>query len=235
MFISICDDDVIILEQLQKYLKEFFTESNLAVPETKCYSSGVKLLSAHDKPDIVFLDIEMPGLNGIFTGKELKQKNPDIIIFIITSYPEYLDDAMSFNVFRYLSKPLDKQRLFKNLRDAIKLYNSCFVKVVIEVKQKTYIIPSSDIVLAEADGHKCTIHTTSNHYETANTIHYWLDKLNMPCFFQTHRSFIINFKYVSGYDHFSVSLYNNKFKACLARRKYNNFREAYLLYLESTR
>lgn len=142
---------------------------------------------------------------------------------------------MSFNVFRYLSKPLDKQRLFRNLKDAIKLYSSCSMKVVVESKQKTYIVSSSDIVLAETDRRKCTIHTTIGSYETTNTIQYWLNKLDMPCFFQTYRSFIINFGYVSGYDHFSVNLYNDKFKACLARRKYKSFKKSYLLYLESAR
>ena len=66
----------------------------------------------------------MPGLNGIYVGKELKEKNKNTIIFIITSYVEYLDDAMRFHVFRYLSKPLDKQRLFQNMKDAIQLYKS---------------------------------------------------------------------------------------------------------------
>ena len=60
--------------------------------------------------DIVFLDIEMPGMNGIYVGNELKSQNRNIIIFVVTSYSEYLDEAMRFHVFRYLSKPLDKQR-----------------------------------------------------------------------------------------------------------------------------
>jgi two-component system LytT family response regulator len=57
----------------------------------------------------------MPGLDGIYVGNELKKKEKDIIIFIITSYSEYLDEAMRFHVFRYLSKPIDRQRLFRSL------------------------------------------------------------------------------------------------------------------------
>lgn len=75
MYIAIYDDDLLIIEQVQQYLTEFFIKNNLAVPEIICYSSGEELLSAQNLPDILFLDIEMPGLDGIFTGRELKQKN----------------------------------------------------------------------------------------------------------------------------------------------------------------
>ena len=94
------------------------------------------LADAMDK-DIVFLDIEMPGLNGIYVGNELKNKNPNIIIFIVTSYSEYLDDAMRFHVFRYLSKPVDPNRLFRNLKDAIELYNTTVTKIPIETKKRS--------------------------------------------------------------------------------------------------
>lgn len=70
------------------------------------------------------LDVEMPGFDGIYVGNELKKQNESVIIFIVTSYLEYLDAAMRFHVFRYLSKPIDKQRLFQNLDDALELYYS---------------------------------------------------------------------------------------------------------------
>ena len=96
------------MEQLEKYVIEFFKSRKLKSPEIQCYSNGEALLSDAGSKDIVFLDIEMPGLDGIYVGRQLKEENKDIIIFILTSYVEYLDDAMRFHVFRYLSKPLDK-------------------------------------------------------------------------------------------------------------------------------
>ena len=66
----------------------------------------------------------MPGMNGIYVGNELKKSNPAVIIFIVTSYSEYLDEAMRFHVFRYLSKPLEQQRFFRNMQDAVNLYHT---------------------------------------------------------------------------------------------------------------
>ena len=60
-----------------------------------------------------------------------EKRNPDIIIFIVTSFLEYLDEAMRFHVFRYLTKPIDKQRLFRNLKDALQLYLSDNAKIAV--------------------------------------------------------------------------------------------------------
>ena len=60
----------------------------------------------------------------VYKRQVLKERNKNIIIFVVTSYSEYLDEAMRFHVFRYLSKPLEKQRLFRNLKDACLLYTS---------------------------------------------------------------------------------------------------------------
>ena len=80
----------------------------------------------------------MPGMNGIYVGNELKKANRNVIVFVVTSYSEYLDEAMRFHVFRYLSKPLDKQRFFRNLKDALAYYNSITLKIPVETKQAVY-------------------------------------------------------------------------------------------------
>ena len=81
----------------------------------------------------------MPGMNGIYVGNELKKANNNIIIFIVTSYSEYLDEAMRFHVFRYLSKPLDKQRFFRNMKEAVDLYNTITVKIPFPAKADSLV------------------------------------------------------------------------------------------------
>ena len=121
MRVILCDDDTEVLAQLQRYVTEFFKSLGGALPEFAVYSSGDELLKNETGADIAFLDVEMPGLNGIHVGTRLKELSPKIKIFIVTSYPDYLDEAMRFNVFRYLSKPIDKNRLFRNLKDGVSI------------------------------------------------------------------------------------------------------------------
>ena len=233
MRILICDDDVLIKERLQKYITDFFRNNNLKCPEILAFDSGEALLADKGAKDIIFLDVEMPGVSGIYTGNELKKQNPNAIIFIVTSYMEYLDEAMRFQVFRYLSKPIDKQRLFRNLKDAIKLYHTFAHKIPIETKGGVYCVLSSDIICIEATERKVIIHTPDSDFESVHNIQYWVDQLSDHCFFPSHRSFIVNMKYVDNFDHTLIHLYDQKFAAYLTRRKYTQFKNAYLLYIES--
>lgn len=235
MRILICDDDRDIVEQLQKYVIDFFKTKKLDTPEIQCYDSGDALLSDTGSKDIVFLDIEMPGLNGIYVGRKLKESNRNIITFIVTSYVEYLDDAMRFHVFRYLSKPLDKQRLFQNMKDAIQLYNSANIKIPVETKEGIYTCTASEIIFIEAMGRAITVHTLSRDFSALQKMEHWSRTLDMPCFFQPHRSFIINMKHVTDFNHSLIHLYHGQYTVYLARRKYSGFKSAYFLYLESAR
>lgn len=235
MRIVICDDDILFVQQLQAYLCEYFQGLEISHPEISCFYDGGTLLRDTGDKDIVFLDIEMDGIDGICAGSALKKSYPDSIIFIVTSFAEYLDDAMRFHVFRYLSKPLDRQRLFRNLKDAVRIYMASTVRLAIETREGVHTIPASEIVCVEAHGRMVTVHTVHGDYQSVNTMRYWADMLHENCFYQTHKSFIVNMEHVSDFDHTLVSLCHNRFQAYLTRRKYSGFKEAYLLYLESTR
>ncbi len=68
------------------------------------------------------------------SGNTLRERYPNILIFIVTSFMEYLDDAMRFHVFRYLSKPIDRQRLFRNLDDALAQYHASSKRLLLKPK-----------------------------------------------------------------------------------------------------
>ena len=234
MRILICDDDSLVVEQLQKYIRNFFKNISLKCPEIACFSDGESLLADTGEKDILFLDIEMPGINGIYVGNELKRANDNIIIFVVTSYSQYLDDAMRFHVFRYLSKPLDIHRFFRNMKDAIDLYTTLAINLPIETKQGVHTLPASSVIAVEAQGRKVTVHTTLCDFESVHNMQYWLELLPKNLFFQTHRSFIINFEHVTNFDRNLIYM-TAGLSAYLTKRKYSLFKEAYLLYLESTR
>ena len=105
MRILICDDDKIFVSALRQNITECFEKLEIADYEIAEYYLGEDLLNDKGDKDIVFLDIEMPGKNGIYVGNKLKETYPKAIVIIVTSFSEYLDDAMKFSVFRYFNKP----------------------------------------------------------------------------------------------------------------------------------
>lgn len=235
MRIIFCDDNVEILDQLQKYVCEFFKGLGGSMPDFAAYSSGDELLAKETYADIAFLDVEMPGRSGIHVGARLKEINPKIKIFIVTSYPDYLDEAMRFQVFRYLSKPIDKNRLFRNLKDAMYQYNMDTKDIPIATMDGIIVLPAERIVCAEAIQRKSDIYTLDGVFQSPNGIDYWRTALSLPCFYFTYRSFIVNMKYVYEIKKDIVLLkYGGQVKeAYLARRRYSEFSSKYLMYLES--
>ena len=235
MRIAICDDDRLFSCQLDKCLQEYFKQAHIKCPEIAVFDSGEELLSDAGKKDLVFLDMEMQGLNGIYVGKELKDTDKNVIIFVVTAYAEYLDEAMRFNVFRYLSKPLDKNRLFRNMKDALRLYNSFDEKTAVETREGIFTVNLSDIILVEAKEKKVFVHTVSGVFQSIHNMEYWENCLNSRSFYRTHKSFIVNLKYVSSFNRTAINLYDSPIDVYLTRRKYGGFKEAYLLYLEGAR
>ncbi|MDO4294237.1 MAG: LytTR family DNA-binding domain-containing protein [Eubacteriales bacterium] len=233
MQILICDDDELFIQQLQRYIALFFKQRHLSCPNILSFTSGEKLLSYPGKIDILFLDIEMPGMNGIYIGNVLKQRNEKTIIFVVTSYSEYLDEAMRFHVFRYLSKPLEKRRLFRNLKDAISLYHSASATIAVETRHEVVMFPSSEIIAIEAVGRNVTVHTTRGDYVSIRNMQHWIETLPQSCFAQSHRSFIVNFQHVCSFNHDTIRLADGNLSAYLTKRKYTEFKNAYFLYLES--
>ena len=232
MRIVICDDELLIREQIEKYLIEYFKKHSLAQPEYASFCSGEELLKCNEKVDIAFLDVEMPGRSGTIIGKQLIERNPKCLVFIVTSYMDYLDEAMEFRVFRYLSKPIDKNRLFRNMNQAIVQYRNTTRQITIQTKEEAFVINESDIICVEARDKKIYIHTINGQYEAIQKMPFWVEKLNSGCFFQTHRSFIVNMKYVSAYNDSLVYLHAGSIKAYLTRRKYKQFKDSHLLYME---
>ena len=235
MRILFCDDDSDILTQLQDYVAEYFAHIGGFLPEYEAYTSGELLLEKETSADIVFLDVEMPGLSGIHVGAELKKRNPSCKIFIVTSYPDYLDEAMRFQVFRYLSKPIDKNRLFRNLKDAIYQHTMETREYPVITETGMVVLRADEILCVEATQRKCLLHTTRGIYVSNETMEYWKKTLSLACFYATHKSFIINMRYVCEIQKDTILLrYDGVEKeAYLAKRKFTQFKDAYLFYLGS--
>ncbi len=238
-----CDDDPAVPAQLEAALREYFDGRSLPQPEYISYTSAGAMLSelcrfGAPRPDIAFLDVEMPGISGIEAGARLQAVYPYIKIFILTSHADYLDDAMRFHVFRYLSKPLEKSRLFRNMDDALYQLTVDTRPVLIETAGKSVTRCAQEIIMAEAQGRRVIIHTLDGSYESTQGMKYWESLLDIGSFYRPHRSYIINMKYVRSFSSTLITLNTPngvQYTAYLARRRCQEFKNAYMLYVEASR
>ena len=84
--IAICDDDRSVTEQLSEWIKEYFVSTHLTEPDIYEFDNGEDLIKSEVKYDFVFLDIVIPGMNGINIGRRLLEQNEECMIYIITAY-----------------------------------------------------------------------------------------------------------------------------------------------------
>lgn len=191
MNIAICDDDSSFRNSLEKHLRTYFDERSISLNFFN-FSCGEELLESTILFDLVFLDIEMGEINGINTGKELKSRNPHNIIFVITSYENYLDDAFKINAFRFLQKPLNIVRLYKALDDAAELINNDII-VFYDMKSASNVrIYTNDIIFVEIEKKKIRIVTVNDTYYSNEKIATWRNRLNGISFVCPHSSYITN-------------------------------------------
>lgn len=239
MNIFICDDNEADIAQIRSYTKIYFAMEPYD-PLVKGFTSGDDLLNDPLIPDIVFLDIEMPGLNGINTATELIKRNPSVLIIIVTSHLDYLDDAMKIHVFRYLTKPVEKKRLSRSLADAVKIYAEANATAIVYTRRHGPIaLKKSDIICIEAEGRYSYVYTKDDKIDSVNSLSEWMNVLaginKSYNFFQVHRSFIINMNYITNYSPTELSLSNGFMTIPLARRKRVEFKRQYLRHLERIR
>ena len=93
MNVLICDDDLKIVQQIKNFLLKLSKQSTYNFDIT-CFSNGDSILDKQIKTDFAFIDIEMPGVNGLSVTKHLQTLNPNIIVFIVTSFQTILDKGI---------------------------------------------------------------------------------------------------------------------------------------------
>lgn len=129
MKILVVDDEKLQLLRLEESVKNVLKDS-----EVVAYTNPLKALeeNKNNQIDITFLDIEMPGLNGIMLAKKLKSINPKINIIFVTAYDNYAIDAMQIHASGYISKPVNESKVQKEvdgLRYPIELHTSKKLKI----------------------------------------------------------------------------------------------------------
>ncbi|MGN0005544.1 MAG: LytR/AlgR family response regulator transcription factor [Candidatus Gastranaerophilaceae bacterium] len=228
MNIAICDDDREYIKNIENYVNLYFENKSI---DFKCskFENGENLLSSNQDFDILFLDIELGDSNGIEIAKEMQARDKHTVILIVTSYHQYLDDAMDINVTRYIDKPVSQNRIFSALDKALSVINES----VITFTTKDHHIARlrcSDIVYVEAKFKGVYIYTKNGDYRIKEPIKQLRSMLSGSCFAVPHNSYIVNLNYITDFKRDEITLadpYAN-IKISIATRKQAEFKRRFL-------
>ena len=228
--VLVCDDDRIITEKVQQLLTIVQEQYSFEL-DIKTYNDGRLAMESEEIYDIAIVDIEMPDVDGLALSENLKKRNSDAIVLILTSFSDYLDSAMRIQVFRYLSKPIDEERFTKNFMEAVSYYKQISKQILVESGDEVLTVKTKDILYIENLKHGSVIATKYGDYKTSKKPLEWYETINQPnCFTFSHKSFLVNLQNVINFDKNTVhfqGLNNTVRIACISQRKYYEFKKAF--------
>ena len=232
MKILFCDDERTFSEHQKSNVEEILANKNLNC-EYYVENDANAIYNSPEYYDIAFIDIEMPGHNGLEIASKLIEINPHLIIFIVTAYSEYLDDAMDLDIFRYLSKPVQYERLQNGIEKALLHLNKTKISIYSKNSKELQIVDVNDILYVEIIGRTTKVVTINAVYESLEKISFWQKELPDAIFFQIHKSYIVNVKNIKAYKRDSVTLVNN-IVLPISYRTQSSFKSFYFQYLSWT-
>jgi two-component system LytT family response regulator/two-component system response regulator LytT len=201
----IVDDEELACDELAYLLKEF--------PEIEVVGTGSNGLEAVDliqklEPDLVFLDVHMPGLDGMGVVRQLREKDLELPHFIfITAYDQYAVEAFRLEATDYLLKPVDKLRLAETVDRVRRTLQGKLrtaepeaarvgpqrTKLLVRNNNRNFIVDAQDVIYATIDNGLITLVATNvegqSNYRTIEDLQANLDR---DTFWRVHRSFLVN-------------------------------------------
>lgn len=176
---------------------------------------GVQLLTLveQEKPQLVFLDVEMPGKTGVECARVIQDMNPAIVLIFATAHDEYMGDAFEVYAFDYLLKPFKKERVMQTLERAKKRIrhqtdgetplpvhptpHPVSGRLMLHHKDGVSFLNVSDIVLVQREDRTTVFYTASGErYVTSDSLSDTEARLDSSIFFRCHKSYIINLNHI---------------------------------------
>ena len=152
-------------------------------------------------PDLLFLDIEMPGVNGIEVAKKINELAKNTFIVFVTAYSNYAIKAFEINAQDYILKPYEEQRVYAAIERISKLKNQTTTKkskhhqlnkIAVWDGDHISLIPIINIIDITCENNKVLINTKTKTYHSKYTLNELEDKLANHSFFRCHRSYLVN-------------------------------------------
>lgn len=232
MKIAIVENEEKEITKYLEFIKQYENETKERV-EVSTFNNGFDFIENYEADfNCVFMDIDMPGINGLETSQKLRELDQDIIIIFVTNLPQFAIDGYKVQALDFLLKPLDYVNFKVELNKVNRFCKSTKKKKSLWINQKggNYKIPFNDIIYIEIIRHDVVIHTVESEYKFRGSLTSIEEKLDKDMFIRIGSPFIVNLAYVEGVVKGECVL-QNKVRIPISRQNKTMFMEALNSYL----
>lgn len=230
MLIAICDDEAVFRNELRSYLIEY-SKSRRTLVEIFEYSSGEALCTSDYAFDMVFLDYQMPGIDGMETARLFRRRTNMCSIVFVTNYPNFMQESFEVNPYRFFIKPISKDIIFNMLDEYIRQQKK-LSPIIINDYDGQRVIESKSILYVEGDGKYCTIRTETDTLHSSKTLSGVLELLPHFCFYRIHKSYAVNMYCIDTIKNTEVILTNGE-RALIGRQHIADFKRTYREFIKN--
>lgn len=224
--IAICDDDVQVLKKLKAYLLCYAKDKEMQINVT-LYQNGKMLLKedVHNF-DMIFLDVEMPDINGIELARHIRKVNEQVMILFVTNYIQYALEGYEVQAFRYLIKPINQNDFVEVVSKALdQIWHQKNAFLTVKNRFETIRIRIDTILYVETEKGHVLIYTQDKKIECYSTMEKLENTLKEEGFFRCHNAFLIALSAVRKVQLNDVVLKNGVIIALSKNRK-KQFKQA---------
>jgi DNA-binding LytR/AlgR family response regulator len=232
MKIAFCDDDQYFLSEFNKYVGKI--SSNITNLDFDEFHSGNSLIHQYELSknpyDIIFLDIEMEGLNGIETAKKIRMYDENVIIIFSTSHSEYVYESFEVMPFRFIVKPVEFDKFKEVLLAAYSKIKKENRFLFFNVERNVIRLNSNDIYYMESQKRILKISTNNSTYKVYGKLATYENQLYQNDFISVHKSYLVNLNHVIEFNVNSLKVANGDvIPISENRRKYS--KEEHIKYI----
>lgn len=184
------------------------------------YTNGQQLCANLEKgnnADIIILDVDIPGDNGITIGKRIRQSDSDVIIIFYASYPQYAVESYDCDAFYYLMKDCPKEKIFTILKKAYKKIGRKYIIIKQEKVPRRILI--SDIYYIECIKKHLIYHIEGENIKVSANLSYAYSELKNFEFYQVHQGYIVSLNKIHKIDDYMIILTNGDKVPISVRKK----------------
>lgn len=228
--VGICDDELLITEVLQEKILRIAYKYKWDI-SVSCFNAGRTLLETIDNLEVVFLDIDMPELDGIETGKKICEMNDDCKIIMATGRVDKFKEAFRIQAFRFVTKPFEDTELEEALQ-AVMDTQIGMETIELYEKRNPYYIPQKDILYISAyNGYSEFVvsgRETERILRKDNSLSEIEKELSKDLFFRVSRQYIINLGKVLQFHNGMIHIHDKRIS--VSRRRKKAFEQVYIEY-----